>query len=120
MDELNQIAKDINEIKIQPTKFAKQQLTFPLDYVSTQILLQTINFKKQLSDFFASGTGTLVSGTATINNNSIKSTSFIFVTPTSSDGAHDYSIYVSASNGSFTANSHNASDSRTFNYFVII
>lgn len=38
---LTELERVITELKTQPTKDAKQQLTYPLDYVTQQILLET-------------------------------------------------------------------------------
>jgi hypothetical protein len=66
------------------------------------------------------GTATLVSGAATVNNTNVTATSRIFLTHQSASGAHGYLHVVSRVAGvSFTVNSSNGSDLNTFAWMIV-
>lgn len=69
----------------------------------------------------AAGTGTLSGGTVTISTTAVTSSSLVFVTLTNSGTTNVGSLTVSAIvNGtSFTVTSTNASDTSTFNWFIV-
>lgn len=68
----------------------------------------------------AAGTGTLSGGTATITTGRVRSTSRIFLTPTSkSANSGILTVGTIIGGTSFVVNSTNASDANTFNWWVV-
>jgi hypothetical protein len=66
------------------------------------------------------GSGTLVGGTVTIGNTSVTANSKIFVTPTASSATSGVLAVTTKTAGtSFAVKSSNASDTSTFDYFIV-
>jgi hypothetical protein len=64
------------------------------------------------------GTGTLVSGTVTINTTDVTASSLIFITATSAPSGHIY-VASKVAGTSFTVTSTGGSDGASFNWFII-
>jgi hypothetical protein len=90
-------------------------LSFPLDPNVQQVLNDnTLSYLQGRS-----GTATLSSGTATVNNPFVATNSIIIISRKASGGTLGY-LYISAqSSGSFTITSSSSSDTSTINYLII-
>jgi hypothetical protein len=67
----------------------------------------------------SAGTGTLSSGSATINTTAVTASSLIFITPTSNSSLGTPYISAKTASTSFTVTSTNGSDASTFNWLIL-
>lgn len=65
------------------------------------------------------GTGTFVAGTATINTTAVTANSLIFIQVATAGGTQGHTSYTTVPGTSFTVNSTSATETSTFNWFII-